>query len=406
MERAGPTSHDRQMVAYEADGVRTPLTPVDRIEHVRRAVREVASSVPRYREAIQRERRLPDDLVERLSATGINRLVLPTELGGYQASVLDVLDIAEELSAADGSTGWCAALGSGSNLLAGYLPEPGARRLFADPDQGNATMFAPAGRLVDVEGTLRLNGRWPFVSNCLHSAWVGLGALVDGQDPANPPTIVCVPVSELHIEETWDSVGLRGTGSHDVVAVDVVVDPEHCCTFADVPWASGTLWRLPPHSVLFPILATLPLGIARGALDEIARQVRDGRDARRGNLADDPVSLASYGAADASLRGAAAALRDLVGQARNLAEANEPVGRALQARISLAAMHACDVAVDVTSTAHQLGGGAASYQSSALLRALSDVQAARQHLMFAPKHRVELAKALAGLEVTYPPFVV
>lgn len=99
-------------------------------------------------------------------------------------------------------------------------------------------------------------------------------------------------------------------------------------------------------------------------------------------------------------------MRDLAGQAQNLAEAHEPVGRSLPARISLAAMHTCDVAVDVTSTAHQLGGGAASYRPSALLRALSGVQAAGQHLMFAPKHRVELAKALAGLDVAYPSFVV
>jgi indole-3-acetate monooxygenase len=116
--------------------VTTLMTPPVEIAEVRRAVREVASSVPGYVEEIQRSRRLPDDLVEGLHDTGINRLVLPTELGGYQASVLDVLDVAEELAAADGSTGWCAALGAGSNLLAGYLPEPGARRLFADPDQG------------------------------------------------------------------------------------------------------------------------------------------------------------------------------------------------------------------------------------------------------------------------------
>ena len=260
-----------QMSAHEAVDMVAPLTLAAQISHVRQAVREVAKSLPRYEEAIQRERRLPDNLVERLSATGINRLVLPTALGGYQASVLDVLDIAEELAAVDGSTGWCAALGSGSNLLAGYIPQLGARRVFANPDQGNATMFAPAGTLVDVDGTLRLSGRWPFVSNCLHSAWIGLGARVEGKGPADPPTIVWVPVSELQIEKTWHSDGLRGTGSHHVVADAVVVDPEHCCTFADTPWPTGTLWRLPPHSVFLPILATLPLGIARGALDEIAR---------------------------------------------------------------------------------------------------------------------------------------
>ena len=69
-------------------------------------------------------------------------------------------------------------------------------------------------------------------------------------------------------------------------------------------------------------------------------------------------------------------------------------------------MHASDVAVDVAATAHRLGGSAAAYRANPLLRALNDVQAAHQHLMFAEKHRVELAKASAGLDVTYPPFVV
>ena len=373
---------------------------------VRRAVGEVISSLPDHLGDIQRHRRLPDDLVADLRATGINRLVLPHELGGLQASVLDVLDVVEDLAAVDGSTGWCAALGAGANLVAGYLPEPGARWIVTDPDQANATMFAPAGRLEDDGGTLRLSGRWPFVSNVLHSAWAGLGAVAGDGTPGAPPTIVCVPVTALHIEETWDSDGLRGTGSHDVVADRVVVDPVQCFRFADPPWGNGTLWRLPPHTVLHPILATLPLGIARGAIDEVAAQVRDRREARRGTLADDPVALAALGAAASSLRGALAGLRDVVGRAEALAAAHEPVGRALQAHISLAALHACDVAVEVTSTAHQLGGGAAAYRGHPLLRALADVHAARQHLMFAPKHRVPLVRILAGLDETHPPFVV
>lgn len=357
-------------------------------------------------EDTERTRRIPDEIVTALRRTGINRLLLPSALGGRQAGVADLMDVVERIAAVDGSTAWCAAIGAGSNVFAGYIAPAGARTVFTDPDRPSATMIAPAGRIVAGDGRAVLTGRWPFASNCLHSAWVGLGALVDGQDPATPPTIVCIPVSELRIEDTWDSVGLRGTGSHHVVADGVVVDPELCCTFADTPWASGTLWRLPPHAVFFPILATLPLGMARGALDEITRQVRDGREARRGDLADDPLSLGAYAAADSSLRAARALLRGLLGEAEDLTEAHEPVDRMLQARISLAAMHACDVAVDVTTTAHQLGGAAASYRSSSLLRALGDVQAARQHLMFAPKHRVELAKALAGRDVAYPPFVV
>ena len=61
--------------------------------------------------------------------------------------------------------------------------------------------------------------------------------------------------------------------------------------------------------------------------------------------------------------------------------------------------------MDVTGVAHRLGGGAAVYADSPLPHALDDVQAARQHYQFAAQHRVELGKALAGMDVTYPPYL-
>jgi indole-3-acetate monooxygenase len=355
-------------------------------------------------EEIERSRRLPDRVVSAFRDSGIHRLALPRELGGLETPVADAMDVFERIAAVDGSTGWCAVIGGGSNVFAGYLPEDAARVVFADPDQGNATMFAPTGRIVgDDEGRV-LNGRWSFTSNCLHSEWAGLGAFVDGLDAT--PRVAFVPVETLEIEDTWDSAGLRGTGSHHVSATDVPITLDRCCTFADRPWPAGTMWRLPIYTVLLPSLTAVPLGIARGALDEIGRQAREGRTARRGQLADDPTAMAEFAATDARLRAAHAALHDAVNEARERAEADETVDRVLQARILVACLHACDTAVAATSVAHQLGGGGAAYTGSPLLRALCDVHAARQHLLFSPKHLPELAKPLAGLDTTYPPFII
>ena len=357
-------------------------------------------------EAIEESRCLPDAVVQALRAAGVNRLLIPEALGGMQASVLDVMDVIERLAAADGSTGWCAAIGAGSNLFAGYLPEAGAAEVFADPDQGNATMFAPVGRVEEIDGQRLLSGRWPFTSNCLHSAWVGLGALVDDSGPDAVPRVTFVPMEALTIEDTWDVIGLRGTGSHHVQAQAVVVSPARTCAWGDRPWAEGTLWRLPIYAALLPTLVAVPLGIARGALDEIARQAVQGRTARRGQLTDDPMAMADFAVADNRLRGARAELRDALEEAHELAERGEPVGRQLQARIMLGAIEACDVSVEVTSTCHRLGGGAATYRGSALLRALCDVQAARQHLLFSHHHRAAFGRILAGVDGTYPPFIL
>ncbi|HMJ78326.1 MAG TPA: acyl-CoA dehydrogenase family protein [Iamia sp.] len=357
-------------------------------------------------EAGSQDRQLSDEVVEALRRTGINRMLLPVELGGMDAPVLDIVTVGERIGAVDGSTAWCAIIGTGSNIFGGYLPVAGARHVFADPDQTSATMLAPAGTLTPGADGVILSGRWPFASNCRHSRWIGLGATVAGADADAPFQVVFVETSALTIEDTWRSSGLQATGSDHVVARDLIIDPDRSCTFGGPPWADGQLWRRPLLTVYLPLLVSAPLGIARGALDAIADQTRVGRTARRGDLRDDPLALADLATADAHLRAARAGLRDAVGAADDQAARGEPVSRPVQARVCLAAQVACDVAVAVTSVAHQLGGGAAAYEGSGLLRALDDVHAARQHLMVAPSHRSELAKALVGLDVRYPPFVV
>jgi alkylation response protein AidB-like acyl-CoA dehydrogenase len=380
-----------------------PTTTVEVIDAVEAILPLVRDSVDRIRSG----RRLPDDIELALRATGINRLVLPAGLGGLEASTAEAMEVFERIAAVDGSTGWCAIIGAASNIFAGYLPPDGAREVFADPDRSSATMFAALGTLAADAGSLRLHGRWPFVSNCLHAAWIGLCAKRTSGGATDPtPQLVFVRADELTIEDTWEVDGMRGTGSHHVSADCIEVDPDHSCEFVGEAWPDAPLWRLPVMSVILPMLAAVPLGIARGALDEIARQVRDGRrGVRRGDLASNPLAMAEYAAADARLHAARTALFDLVDDAHHQAADGNPLDRAQLARIYLANLHATDTAVDVTDVAHRLGGGAAVYAGNPLLHALEDVQAARQHYQFAAEHRIELGKALAGLDVTYPPYI-
>ena len=167
-----------------------PLSPAD----VLTAVDGVLPLVAKRADAMERDGRLADDVVSALRATGLHRMAVPAALGGLEAPVVDVVDVIERIAAVDGSTAWCSVIAAGSNLFAGYIEEAAARTVFADPDQGNATMFAPNGRLTGgPDGARRLSGRWPFASNCLHSAWIGLGALVedgDGSLPARAPRVL------------------------------------------------------------------------------------------------------------------------------------------------------------------------------------------------------------------------
>jgi alkylation response protein AidB-like acyl-CoA dehydrogenase len=343
-------------------------------------------------------------VIAALAAAGINRLSLPVELGGFAASPRRSVEVVEQLAAVDGSTAWAAGIGFGTGIFAGYLPPDGAAEVFADPDQSNAAMFAAMAEVTEAsDGSLRLTGRWPFTSNCEQASWIGLGARFPGEPG---PRLVFVPRSEVTIHQTWDVVGLRATASNDTSVTDLEVHRRRTCSFADQPWPDGPLWRLPLFVALAPSLAAVSLGVARGALDEVNRQAISRRAQMRGSLLDDHAGMGDLGAADALLRGARAGLLEGVDECWDLAQAGEPIDRALQARAFLAAQHCSDVAVEVCATVHRLGGGAAAYRTSPLLRALRDVETARQHMMFSRGLRHHVARALAGTDEAHPPFVV
>lgn len=390
------------MSATDVKETRSTARPVD-VSGVIDLVRERA-------DASERAARIDDDVVASIRATGINRLLLPSILGGFEATPRQCVEAIEPIAAADGSTGWASAIGFGTNLFAGYVQRDAAAEIFSDIDSSNASMFAPLGNAVaDARGKLHLTGRWPFTSNCLHASWIGVGAFFhDAADGAIDPVprVVFVPRSAMQVHDTWDVTGMRATGSHHTSVDGVVVERTYSHAFGEPSWADGPLWRLPMFMALAPCLAGVFLGIARGALDEIGRQAREGRAAMRAALVDDPLDMADLATADTRLRAARAGLLEVLDEAWALAEEGIQVDRILQARTHLANLHVVDVAVECTSTAHRLGGGPAAYNNSRLLRALRDVQTGRQHTLFAHGLTARLAPSVAGIEVVLPPFVV
>ena len=358
-------------------------------------------------------RRLDDDVIAAVAHAGINRTLLPTELGGRSAHPADLVEAVARVAAADGSTGWCTGITAACNLFGGYVSEDAARDMFLDPDVGLAGMFAPTGvvtKTARADGGIdaTLTGRWPFTSNCLHSRWIGVGALIRDDQGTEPlPRMVFLSPEDLVIEDTWHSTGLQATGSHHVHADKAPVDLARSCTFFDGPWAEGPLWRMPMFTVFGPVLVAAPLGIARGAVDDIFEMIRKGDGgAIRGNLIDDPVGMAELSAADAALRAAHAGVMSALDEVWAIAVSGRRTSRSVQARVLLAVHHTIDTSVETVSTAHRLCGGGAAYSGHRLLTALHDVHTARQHYLFAHQHRATLARIAAGTEETFPPFVI
>jgi alkylation response protein AidB-like acyl-CoA dehydrogenase len=214
--------------------------------------------------------RLTPQVAAALTRAGFPRHFVPRDRGGAAGEFGPLVSATAQVAEACASAAWCAALFAAHGRLAAYLPPDGRREVWADgPDQRiAAAVVPPQGQAVAQDGGWRLDGAWRPASGIDHADWVLLASWTPG--PAGRQhRIFAVPRSELAVEATWDSCGLRGTGSNTVRAEGVRV-PEH----RSMPLE--TLLRPQPgaarcHAVPFPMVAALIfaaplLGIARGAL--------------------------------------------------------------------------------------------------------------------------------------------
>jgi alkylation response protein AidB-like acyl-CoA dehydrogenase len=364
------------------------------------------------RQEIEQARRMPRDLIEELRKTGIFSLTVPRVIGGKEAGPTDVMRAIETVATADGSTGWCAMIATGSNIAAGYMSESGAREAFADPTAPSAGIAAAAGAAVRVAGGVRVSGRWPFASGITHCEWVWAGCLVmeDGRPRMTPrgPEIVhvCMPVAEVVIHDTWHVSGLCGTGSNDFSATDIFVPEQRIFALLDpAGHRAEPLFQMPPLTLFVFQVVCVSLGIARSALDELAELA----DAKVPTLytqvlADKPVAQVELARAEAALGGARSFLYETVEDMWQSVCAGRAPSRRQLALGRIAATRAAETAAEVTRTVNALGGGSSIYSSSSLQRHARDAEAVTHHFTVAPHTWEEAGRVLLGREPIAPVF--
>jgi indole-3-acetate monooxygenase len=375
-------------------------------------IADVLPEIRARREEIEQARRMPRDLVESLRKTGIFALGAPKGIGGGEARPTDLMQAIESVASADGSAGWCAMIATANGVSAGYMSERGARDMFADPTKPTAGIAAPAGAAVRVDGGVQVSGRWPFASGITHCEWVWAGCLVmeNGKPRMTPrgPEIVhvCMPVSELEIHDTWYVSGLRGTGSNDFTATGVFV-PEHRIFALLDP--SGhrpePLYQMPPLGSFTFQVASVSLGIARGALDELTQLAQTKVPSMYTTvLADRPVAQVEVAKCEAALGAARAFLYAALEDTWQCVSAGRAPSSRQIALGRIAASHAADAAAAVTRTANTLAGSSSIYSASALQRHARDAEAVTHHFTVAPHTWEEAGRVLLGRKPNVPAF--
>jgi indole-3-acetate monooxygenase len=370
------------------------------------AVRSIVPLVSRRAAEIEAARRLPADLLDDLVSAGCFRVLLPRARGGAGADLTAALRVYETLSRADASTGWLGMIGSGAWLDLVGLPPRSFDALYVEgPDARIAGVFNPTGAAVPVADGYRVSGRWAFASGCSHSDWFYANCIeeVDGEPRFRT---VLLSVDEVQIEDTWNVVGLRGTGSHHVTVDNVVVPVERTfATFGATPVFDEPIVRIPVPSLLALGIASVAIGAGQGALDEITEAAASRTPLLSGSsLAANALFQHDLATADTELRAARALVHRTAGDAWASARADEQLTLEQRARIRAAAVWAVSRAAAAVSTAYRAGGGSALHLDNPLQRRLRDIHALAQHFLVRPDTMVTAGAVLAGQEIDVPVF--
>ncbi|MEU4349631.1 acyl-CoA dehydrogenase family protein [Streptomyces sp. NPDC023838] len=226
-----------------------------------------------------RERVLAPEAVQAITAAGFARHFVPRRFGGAAGTFTDFVGAVTEVAAGCTSAGWCAALFASHARMAAYLPARGQQEIWREgPDARVSAGFVPTTTATAAPGGWLLDGSWNFISGVDFADWILLSAWE--LDPAEKRLrFFAVPRAACEVQDTWFTVGLRGTGSKTVVLSEVFV-PEHR-SFSQAVLLAGTAPETEParcHAVPFRLvngltMVTPAVGAAQGALDAWSRWI-------------------------------------------------------------------------------------------------------------------------------------
>ena len=251
---------------------------------LRSAAAAIAGTLADNAPESERLRHVSPASVQAMADAGLWQILTPRTHGGLEAGLRAQVDTLFVTAAADPAAGWVQMVSNAHCWMVGNFPEPCQEEVFAGgPDTRVPGTLAAQGKATRVDGGWRLNGRWQFASGVDHGDWVLIGAVADRLPESTERGLhVLVPKADVFVDDTWYTLGLRGTGSKDLVADDVLV-PAHRAiptrTVFDGMSPHGEhhathVNRLPVLVCLSVQLAGAVAGIAQGALDlHVARTV-------------------------------------------------------------------------------------------------------------------------------------
>jgi len=346
--------------------------------HVREELVPLLKDVAARSADFEQQRHISDDIIARFKQIGVYRALVPKAYGGEECSPAQFCELIEQIATADGSAGWVASFGM-SPFYLGALPPDTLKALYRDgPDVVFAGGIFPPQKAVLADGGYRVSGRWGFASGSMGASVFGVGILPESGEPL--PRMAVLPRDSVQIDPVWNTVGLAGTGSHDLVVNDAFVPQEWTFVRGGALNLDGALYRYPVLSLATQVLSVVALGVVRAALNEIytiAHRQQSVTGAPR--LADRPQAQMQIARCEADLRSARAWFYDAIDDVwQCILAGDEPACEQINA-LRLSSTHVTRVAAEVTRQALALNGMGGITMTSPLQRYVRDTLVITQH---------------------------
>jgi len=354
--------------------------------------------IPRLRDRAARTeelRRLPPETEHDLHEAGLFRVVQPGRVGGFELDYVALVDCAELLGKGDASVSWNFANLASHHWMLGMFDRRAQDLVWdKDPSALIASSFIfPAGRARKVEGGYRLRGNWPFSSGVASCEWNMLASVVAPDDEADgiEYRIFLVHKNDYKIVDTWNSVGLGGTGSNDVEVKDAFVPEALSVAVSDLaggptPGSSvnpNALYALPAFSLFPYVLSGVALGNAQSCLDDytdIAR--RRASTSNRAKLGDMQSTQIKIAEASAKIDAARLIMRSNCIEAMADARGGRIPDMAAKTRLRRDGAFSVNLCTEAVSLLFSASGARGLFTAGVLQRQFRDAHAINSHIAF------------------------
>ncbi len=351
--------------------------------------RALAPMIAAAGDRIEAERKVPVDVMKALHEAGLFRLLMPRSLGGAEASPLAYMQVLEEVSAADGSTGWCLGQGLGCSLAAAFLDHDIAAEIY-DTANGVLAWGPPNGaKAIKVDGGYRVTGRWRFASGSPNCTWYGGHSEVcdaDGtplKDKNDRPIMrtMLFKAEDAEAINVWDVIGLRGTGSDDYAVKDLFI-PDAYTTWRDsVPdrREQGPLYNIPLLTMYGMGFAGVAQGLSRTVLEEFMKLAQEKSASGMSiKLAENAVIQSQTAQAVAKRESGRAYLSKMIKEFYAAAVAGGDYSLDLRARLRISITWSMQQAKEALDFAYHAAGTNAIFEKNPFERRFRDIHTVTQ----------------------------